>query len=556
VKRTALLALLLPATAFAWTPMSGDYPVWGNDTITWRMDNSGAQTLTPVSTIEAIFIDSYDEWVENSCTGFQHNYLGQTSGQPGNTSNGQTFHSFAQQWAFQWGDVNSTLGVTFGVWNTWPSVEFSEADVIYNEAAFTWVDGAPSAWGNEADLQSVATHEFGHSLGLGHSNAQDATMWPSVLPGTQSRTLATDDINGVCSLYPGNNNPGDDDDAVGDDDDATPPPTGDDSYEDNDTASTAATVSCGDTINGTAIDLDYFSVTTSSTGTVSASLSWGDPGADLDLYLIDPSGQQAIDWSEATSGTSESVSENNLSADTYIVAVSPWSGSDDYSLTITCNGAPGDDDDAVGDDDDTPPTGDDAFEPNNDPSQSVPAACGDSIQGIANDQDWFALQTSSSGDIDITLSWTSTAADLDLYITDQSVNILDGAESETGTFEQVGLTNAAAGVYGILVNPWEGSDAYTLNISCDGVVGDDDDATPPPGDDDDDDAVGDDDDAADDDDNGGDDDDNSDDDDDDDTGSGRGSRGRGCACDAIDGSGSGAGLAIVLLGLLGFVRRK
>src|SRR5690606_35595408 len=49
----------------------------------------------------------------------------------------------------------------------------------------------------------IATHEIGHNLGLDHSNHQDATMFYAYSGGTGSRTLASDDIAGVCALYPG-----------------------------------------------------------------------------------------------------------------------------------------------------------------------------------------------------------------------------------------------------------------------------------------------------------------------------------------------------------------
>lgn len=53
------------------------------------------------------------------------------------------------------------------------------------------------------DVQNVVTHEAGHVLGLGHSLVAGATMEASAPNGeTSKRTLAQDDVQGVCEIYP------------------------------------------------------------------------------------------------------------------------------------------------------------------------------------------------------------------------------------------------------------------------------------------------------------------------------------------------------------------
>ena len=53
--------------------------------------------------------------------------------------------------------------------------------------------------GNRFDLVTVAAHEFGHSLGLRHSNIRGALMYPSY--GGVQRHLHQDDIDGIRTLY-------------------------------------------------------------------------------------------------------------------------------------------------------------------------------------------------------------------------------------------------------------------------------------------------------------------------------------------------------------------
>ncbi|KAI3981060.1 hypothetical protein MKX01_032200 [Papaver californicum] len=51
------------------------------------------------------------------------------------------------------------------------------------------------------DLETVAVHEIGHLLGLGHSTEPNAVMFPSIRAGSLKRQLDVADIRGIRALY-------------------------------------------------------------------------------------------------------------------------------------------------------------------------------------------------------------------------------------------------------------------------------------------------------------------------------------------------------------------
>ncbi len=82
----------------------------------------------------------------------------------------------------------------FGGANGW-SIEFIDND-------FNFADGPDGIGGSQMDIQGVGCHEYGHSLGLGHSSTGSATMYYATSNGvTGTRSIAADDKNGVQAIY-------------------------------------------------------------------------------------------------------------------------------------------------------------------------------------------------------------------------------------------------------------------------------------------------------------------------------------------------------------------
>ncbi|TXG59172.1 hypothetical protein EZV62_017001 [Acer yangbiense] len=70
---------------------------------------------------------------------------------------------------------------------------------LHYDADEQWAAGAAPG-SNSFDLETVALHEIGHLLGLGHSRVEGAIMYPSISNGV-TKGLHQDDIRGIRVLY-------------------------------------------------------------------------------------------------------------------------------------------------------------------------------------------------------------------------------------------------------------------------------------------------------------------------------------------------------------------
>ncbi len=86
-------------------------------------------------------------------------------------------------------------------------MEFNTFDDATNRDGFHFSVAPVVSDPGAADLQTILTHEFGHFMGLSHSDNDRAVMWPEAAPSEIRRDLTADDAAGMCAIYPEQNTP-------------------------------------------------------------------------------------------------------------------------------------------------------------------------------------------------------------------------------------------------------------------------------------------------------------------------------------------------------------
>jgi hypothetical protein len=179
---------------------------WPSSCLSFGVQKDGSQLrgLDYVTT-HGIVVEGFETWLFADCGGGRTPSLtvkdyGRIECDKreynGDQGNANVFMYRDEGWPYE--NAEDTLALTTITYNKETS-EIYDADVEINsyDAELTTSDTQVMA-----DLSSILTHEIGHFLGLSHSSDPNATMRPGYRPGRiDLRTLAEDDIAGICSVY-------------------------------------------------------------------------------------------------------------------------------------------------------------------------------------------------------------------------------------------------------------------------------------------------------------------------------------------------------------------
>lgn len=182
---------------------------WQQLPIRYFVSDRGAEGVS-TEDFRAAIGRAFTTWTSAPRTSVRAEFVGFTGASPGD-EDGITTLGFEDR-----SELDRVLGATQYLIDT-VTGEILEADIFFN-TAFPWSvadEGEPGRF----DLESIAVHEIGHLLGLGHSAigetelietggrrviATESVMFPIAFSSgnISDRTLKADDIAGVGDLYP------------------------------------------------------------------------------------------------------------------------------------------------------------------------------------------------------------------------------------------------------------------------------------------------------------------------------------------------------------------
>ncbi|MBI1748005.1 MAG: matrixin family metalloprotease [Acidobacteria bacterium] len=188
--------LAYSADLYAWRPLSTSRPTWPDGTVPFYVNPANDSGVPDDAVIESM-VGGTDAWGYVGA-GFNFCYQGTT-----------TRRTIARD---GFNDVffrNETMGGAIAATYPWTQGgTYREFDIKFFEGSFQFFGISDACSGNGFYIWYIAMHEFGHGLGLGHSQFTNAVMYASARRCDSRVELESDDVDGVVALYGPGDGPG------------------------------------------------------------------------------------------------------------------------------------------------------------------------------------------------------------------------------------------------------------------------------------------------------------------------------------------------------------
>ncbi len=181
---------------------------WPQSCVSYSVQNNASPLRNiSFSQTEQLMATAFATWLAADCAGGGHPNMTVTEFPPAvcdqheyNMSAGNAniimFHDDNWPYEGQPGDTLALTTVTYSL----DTGQIYDADMELNSADNNFTLGDTNV---DFDLLSIVTHESGHFLGMAHSHDPNAVMWPEYVEHTTNlRHLTSDDIAGICAIYP------------------------------------------------------------------------------------------------------------------------------------------------------------------------------------------------------------------------------------------------------------------------------------------------------------------------------------------------------------------
>ncbi len=209
----ALVAALWSAPAYAYECTrtaidSGPSLIWSVRVVRWVLDGRLSPQISDRAGTQAAIEASFKTWNDVPCSDFEFVLSEMRSGASAGAPKGGPYENVVTFVPTGWPYDKEIIALTTSAFDDRTGQIF-DADIEINDQYFDFFlpeQACVKATGR-MDLQNTITHEVGHVIGLDHppmtAQYEEATMYASAPPcEITKRTLADDDMAGLCAIYP------------------------------------------------------------------------------------------------------------------------------------------------------------------------------------------------------------------------------------------------------------------------------------------------------------------------------------------------------------------